>query len=319
MKRAAPSPLLMLKRLAVMAAATIYLTGCGLEIVDVTAPPSVTGGQPFEIEVTQQFFNAGSLLDEAESEFQLVFVLVVPEDWSPRAGGSYDAEFDGVPVSLSVEVLSTIESGWNHVLYDPESGSPCLPEYAEDESAQEACAQYKALDAVEFVPFFYGGPYPPPDVTTYQLLYVRTELMPEIPYVADDTGVLTLPFVAGAIQPAEEIPFIASLAMQVNLTAAQAIGERLAADQQQRWPIGAPQTKTHEESQTFVWWVPSPGMGSAQIDGYEVPIASSEEAVVRQFAAQVPVPVGGPALFALIALGLVGLGISAGRKRKRKI
>ena len=158
MCRRVSSPFSLLKRIAAVVAATIYLTGCGIEIVDVTAPTSVTSGQPFEIEVTQQFFQSGGFSETGET--RLVFVFVVPEAWSPQAGGSYDGEFDGYPLSLNVEVLDTIESGWNDLLYDPEAASPCLEEYAEDENAQDDCAVYKALDAVEFVPFFYDGGVP---------------------------------------------------------------------------------------------------------------------------------------------------------------
>ena len=319
MKRRTCSPLLMLKRFAAMAAATIYLTGCGIEIVDVTAPTSVTGGQPFEIEVTQQFSNSA---DNSEIDgTRWVFAFVVPEGWAPQAGGSYDAEFDGVSISLSVEALNTIESSWNDVLFDPALSSPCVP--VEDPVDPEQCALYKALDAIEFVPFFYGGQYPPPDDTTYQLLYVRTELLPPHTVAADDTAVLTMPFVAGALQPAENVPFIVALAAELSEEAAEIARERLPADQQEHWPsLGAGAVDEPEDADVtrYVFWLWGENDGlTAEIDGYEVPMGSVGEASVMQFARSLPVPIGGPALFTLIALGLLGLGISAGRKRRRKI
>lgn len=317
MCRRVSSPFSLLKRIAAVVAATIYLTGCGIEIVDVTAPTSVTSGQPFEIEVTQQFFQSGGFSETAET--RLVFVFVVPEAWSPQAGGSYDGEFDGDPLSLNVEVLDTIESGWNDLLYDPEAGSPCLEEYA-----QEDCAVYKALDAVEFVPFFYDGAYPPPDDPTYQLLYVRTEALPTQDFAADDTGVLTMSFVAEAgLQSAEDVEFVVALAIELSEEAAEIVGERLPADRRESWPLlgaGAADAPQNGDVISFVWWLWAENEGlTTEIDGYEVPIASVGAASVRQFAGNFPVPIGGPALFALIALGLVGLGISAGRKKRRKI
>lgn len=322
MCRRVSSPFSLLKRIAAVVAATIYLTGCGIEIVDVTAPTSVTGGQPFEIEVTQQFFDSGSFIEEQQN--RLVFVFVVPEAWSPQAGGSYDGEFDGVPLSLNVEVLDTIESGWNDLLYDPEFDSPCLEEYAEVESAQEQCALNKALDAIEFVPFFYGGPLAPPDDPTYQLLYVRTEVLPTQTFAADDTGVLTMPFAAAAgLQPAEATGFVVASAIELSEEAGDIARERLPADLKERWPslgAGAADAPQNGDVISFVWWLWGENDGlTVEIDGYEVPVASVGVASVRQFAGNFPVPIGGPALFALIALGLVGLGISAGRKKRRKI
>ena len=89
---------LLMKRTVALASATMALTGCGIEIVDVTAPTSVTGGQSFEIEVTQQFFNSTEFSEADDA--RMVFAFVVPEAWTPQAGGSYDAEFDSVPVNF---------------------------------------------------------------------------------------------------------------------------------------------------------------------------------------------------------------------------
>lgn len=318
MSRRVPSPLVMLKRIAAVVAATIFLTGCGIEIVDVAAPTSVTGGQPFEIEVTQQFFNSGGF--DEEEETRLVFAFVVPQGWTPQAGGSYDAELDGVPISLSIETLDTIDSDWNDLLFEP--GSPCVP--VEDPADPETCAAFKALDAIEFVPFFYGGPYPPPGPLTYQLLYVRTEVLPTQVYAVDDTGVLTVPFAAGAeLVSAEDVPFIVAMAVDLAESTAGSVVERLPADRQVSWPLlgaGAANAPRDGDVLRYVWWLWGENDGlTAEIDGYELPVASVGEGFVRQFAISLPVPVGGPALFALIALGLVGLGISAGRKKRRKI
>lgn len=304
---------LLMKRTVALASATIALTGCGIEIVDVTAPTSVTGGQSFEIEVTQQFFNSTEFSEADDA--RMVFAFVVPEAWTPQAGGSYDAEFDSVPINLSVETLDTIESDWNSLLFDPESGSPCLP--VEEPVYPEDCAFYKALDAIEFVPFFYGGQYPPPGDTTYQLLYVRTDVLPPQTVAADDTAVLTMPFVAGALQPAEDVPFIVALATELSGDTAARVRERLPADQQERWSFGADAAE-NADVMRYVWWMWGENNGlTAEIDGYEVPMASVGEASIMQFAMSLPVPVGGPALLALIALGLMGLGISARRSKKR--
>lgn len=307
-----------LKRVVAVSAGTILLTGCGLEIVDVTAPTSVASGQPFEIEVTQQFFTSGEFSEEEDA---LVFVFIVPEAWSPQPGGSYVGEWDGVPVSLNVEVLDTIESDWNDRLYDPDSGSPCLEELAEDEDAQEACAFFKASDAIEFVPFFYGGPFPPPAETAYQLLYVRTEVLPSTPVLEGDTGVLTLPFIAGALQSAGDTEFVVQLAAQIREETSEVLRERLPAEQQKWWPAGAAAANAGEGGDTlsYVIWLFSENDGlTVELDGYDVPVGSIGGATVRQFAVDsLPVPVGGPALFALIALGLVGLGIVARRKQRR--
>ena len=318
MKLIALSFALLMKRTVGFATLTLVLTGCGIEIVDITAPTSVTGGEPFEIEITQQFFESGEF-SEVENT-QMVFAFVVPEAWSPQAGGSYDGEFDGVPLSLNVEVLDTIESDWNDLLHDPEVDSPCLEEYAEDENAQEQCALFKALDAIEFVPFFYGGQYPPPDDPAYQLLYVRTDVLPTRTVAADDTAVLTMPFVARGVKPAEDVPFVVALAMELNEEAATRIRERLPADRQERWPLVAGAADAPESADIIrhVWWMWAENDGlTAEIDGFEVPMASFGEASVMQLAMSLAVPVGGPALLALIALGLMGLGISARRSKKR--
>ena len=309
---------LLVKRTLALASTAVVLTGCGIEIVDVTAPTSVTGGQSFEIEVTQQFFDSTEFSEANDA--RMVFAFVVPEAWTPQAGGSYDAEFDSVPVNLSVETLDTIESGWNSLLFDPESGSPCLP--IEEPVYPEDCAFYKALDAIEFVPFFYGGQYPPSDDTTYQLLYVRTDVLPPQTVAADDTAVLTMPFVArAALQSAESVPFVVALALELSEEGASVGRDRLPADRQERWPslgAGAAVEPADAHGLRYVWWLWGENDGlTAEIDGYEVPMASVGEASVMQFAMSLPVPVGGPALFALIALGLIGLGISARRGKNR--
>ena len=318
MKRSALSFVLLMKRASAVAVAAIFLTGCGIEIVDVTAPTSVASGKSFEIEVTQQFSESSEPEEEAVA---LVFVFIVPEAWSPRAGGSYDGEWDGVPVSLNVEVLDTIESDWNDLLYDPDEGSPCLEEYADDEDAQEACAFFKSLDAIEFVPFFYGGAYPPPAEPDYQLLYVRTEQLPSGAFLEGDTGVLTLPFSAGALQRAGDTQFVVQLAAELTQPVAEAVRERLPADQQKWWPARAAAANAGEGGDTlsYVLWIPSENEGlTVELDGYDVPVGNVVFASVMQFIADsLPVPLGGPALYALIALGLVGLGIVARRKQRR--
>jgi len=306
----------LMKRTVGFATLTLVLTGCGIEIVDITAPTSVTGGEPFEIEITQQFFESAEFYEDENTK--MVFAFVVPEAWIPQAGGSYDAEFDGIPISLSVETLDTIASDWNSLLFDPESGSPCLP--VEDPEIPEECAGFKALDAIEFVPFFYGGQYPPPDDPAYQLLYVRTDVLPTQTVAADDTAVLTMPFVAGGVKPAEDVPFVVALAMELNGEAATRIRERLPADRQERWPLvaGAADAPESADIIRYVWWMWGENDGlTAEIDGFEVPMASFGEASVMQLAMSLAVPVGGPALLALIALGLMGLGISARRSKKR--
>lgn len=294
-------------RYSIGLAAFALISACGSEISDVGAPSAVTEGVPFEIEVTNTFYDSDIVFAEDGDE-RIVFVFVAPPGWEALDGGTYTINWSDPPVNMEVEVLDSFESGWAEFMMNiPECVDPVEPDFESD------CAVIATADITNN-PFFYGGPFAPPE-EGYQLIYARTtEPLNQTPLTNEgDTGTLTLPFRANGISPGEAVVWVGH-GVQASQVAPASVLDRIA--EQTGRALSAP---TNGDLTSVALWFMDGSEDNGYLDenGFFVPSPAGAVFDLPQFLNKFPVPVAAPWILTFIALGLIGLGASARRFSKK--
>ncbi len=264
--------------------ALLLLSACGSELTNIDAPESVEAGQPFQVSVTNQFFDDDGIYSPADSpEGALVYGIFIPTGWSADPIANYQGTWDGTPVDLELALQSGI----------PDTN---LLQYVIDNEGPAELIEYLSLSDCSTVLDEFAD-----EVAGFQFLFFQTtDDLFEGPDPQDgDTGVFTFQLTPGNPGAQDVTAVIHGLL----------IGGPIADGAED---FGVANGDEVTDVLACSWY---PDVEESQSQGVFTPDAQSADFIVFGSATATSVPVLGGALIAVLALLLAGAGILVGRRK----
>lgn len=264
--------------------ASLLLSACGSELTAINAPEAVEAGQPFQVSVTNQFFDDEGIFGPADSpDGALVFGVFVPLGWTANPLANYQGTWDGTPVDLDLVLQSGI----------PDTN---FVEFLIDDNAPPELIEYLSISDCSTVLEELAD-----EVEGFQFLFFQTTAdLYEGPSPQDgDTGEFTFQLTPG--NPSEE-DFMAVIHGLLIGGPIENIAEG----------FGDANGVSVTDVLACSWY---PDIDESNTQGIFIPDNEDTQFIVFGAATAESVPVLGGALIAILALLLAGAGILVGRRK----